>query len=179
PAFAYGLTGLRSLSQDLVDQGIELETEVLDARLVVPPGDVGARLGVPEGGRVLAVERLRSTRPPSGAPVPLLLQTSYLPEAVGARVGAEDLRRRSLYRVLEELGSPVRQASETIQAVALTAGQAGVLRREPGSPALLSCRLSRGEDGTPLVDDRALLVGDTVITAERATTGTNLAYEHR
>jgi GntR family transcriptional regulator len=176
PAFAYGLTGLRSLSQDLVEQGIELETEVLDARLAVPPGEVGARLGVAEGGRVLAVERLRSTRPSA---VPLLLQTSYLPEAIGARIDVEELRGRSLYVLLEELGRPVREASETIQAVALTAGQARVLRREPGSPALLSCRLSRGEDGTPLVDDRALLVGDTVITAERAATGTNLAYEHR
>ncbi|MFD0201981.1 MULTISPECIES: GntR family transcriptional regulator [Saccharothrix] len=172
PAFAYGLTGLRSLSQDLVEQGIELETEVLDARLVVPPADVGTRLGVAEGDRVLAVERLRRTHA-----VPLLLQTSYLPEELG--IGAEQLRRHSLYRLLEESGRPVRQASETIQAVALTADQARVLQREPGSPALLSCRLSRGEDGTPLVDDRALLVGDTVITAERAVTGTNLAYEHR
>ncbi|WP_158845894.1 GntR family transcriptional regulator [Saccharothrix deserti] len=178
PAFSYGLTGLRSLSQDLVEQGIELETEVLDAGLVVPPADVSARLGVPAGGRVLAVERLRSTRT-TGGPVPLLLQTSYLPEGIGSRIGAEPLRHQSLYRLLEDLGTPVRQASETIQAVALTAEQAGVLQRDPGSPALLSCRLSRGEDGTPLVDDRALLVGDnTVITAERAVTGTNLAYEH-
>ncbi|MFE2754510.1 GntR family transcriptional regulator [Actinosynnema sp. NPDC059335] len=177
PAFAYGLTGLRSLAQDLVEQGIELETEVLDARLVVPPGDVGARLGLAGGGRVLAVERLRSTRPPAGGSVPLLLQTSYLPEEFG--IGVDALRHESLYRLLAESGRPVRQASETIQAVALTAGQARVLGREPGSPALLSSRLSRGEDGTPLVDDRALLVGDTVITAERAVTGTNLAYGHR
>ena len=176
PAFAYGLTGLRSLSQELVEQGIELETEVLDSGLVVPPGDVNARLGVAEGVRVLAVERLRSTRTPSGEPVPLLLQTSYLPEGL---VDVEALRRRSLYRLLEESGRPVRRAGETIQAVALTAEQARVLRREPGSPALSSCRLSRGEDGTPLVDDRALLVGDTVITAERAVTGTSLAYGHR
>lgn len=177
PAFAYGLTGLRSLSQDLVEQGIELETEVVDSGLVVPPADVGARLGVPEGDRVLAVERLRSTRT-AGAPVPLLLQTSYLPAGVGSRIGVEPLRHQSLYRLLADVGTPVRQASETIQAVALTPRQAARLHREPGSPALLSCRLSRGENGEPLVDDRALLVGDTVITAERADTGTNLAYEH-
>jgi GntR family transcriptional regulator len=177
PSFSYGLTGLRSLAQDLVEQGIELETEVLDSGLVVPPADVGARLGVPEGGRVLAVERLRSTRT-TGAPVPLLLQTSYLPEEIGSRIGAEPLRHQSLYRLLADVGTPVRQASETIQAVALTARQAARLHREPGSPALLSCRLSRSETGGPLVDDRALLVGDTVITAERAVTGTNLAYEH-
>ncbi|MCC8249365.1 UTRA domain-containing protein [Saccharothrix luteola] len=108
--------------------------------------------------------------------VPLLLQTSYLPAGL---IDVETLRHQSLYRLLEEAGRPVRQASETIQAVALTAEQARVLRREPGSPALSSSRLSRGEDGTPLVDDRALLVGDTVITAERAVTGTNLAYGHR
>ncbi|MFI9011133.1 GntR family transcriptional regulator [Actinosynnema sp. NPDC053489] len=173
PAFAYGLTGLRSLAQELVEQGIKLVTEVLDARLVVPPGDVAGRLGVADGGRVLAVERLRST-PTTG---PLLLQTSYLTEAIGARIDTGELGHRSLYHLLAGLGRPVRQASETIRAVALTAAQARSLRREPGSPALLSCRLSRGEDGAPLVDDRALLVGDTaVITAERATTGTNLAY---
>ncbi|MFD1152153.1 GntR family transcriptional regulator [Saccharothrix hoggarensis] len=172
PAFAYGLTGLRSLSQDLVEQGIELRTEVLASGLVVPPADVSARLGVPAGREVLSVERLRSTD--AG---PLLLQTSYLPAAVGTRIGVESLHHQSLYLLLAETGTPVREASETIQAVALTAEQARALRCEPGSPALLSCRLSRGEDGAPLVDDRALLVGDaTVITADRAATGTNLAY---
>ncbi|TQM78416.1 GntR family transcriptional regulator [Saccharothrix saharensis] len=173
PAFAYDLTGLRSLSQDLIEQGIELETEVLDAQVVVPPEDVSARLGVGADGRALAVKRLRSTRS-----VPLLLQTSYLPEAIGARIDPDDLRRRSLYLLLQDMGQPVREASETIRAVALSAAQARALKREPGSPALLSIRLSRSEDGTPLVDDRALLVGDTVITAERAVTGTNFAYEH-
>ncbi|GAA1296552.1 GntR family transcriptional regulator [Saccharothrix xinjiangensis] len=170
PGFSYGLTGLRSLAQELVEQGIELETEVLGANLVDPPADVGARLRVPAGGRVLAVERLRGA---GGSP--LLLQTSYLsPGASG--IDAGQLRERSLYRVLEELGTPVREASETIRAVALTPGQADVLNLPPGSPALLSCRLSRGDGGVPLVDDRALLVGDAVITAERAASGTNLSY---
>jgi GntR family transcriptional regulator len=171
PAFSYGLTGLRSLSQELVEQGIALETEVLGAEPVDPPADVGARLRVPEGGRVLAVERLRSA---GGSP--LLLQTSYLAPGPGSRIDVEQLRRRSLYRLLEELGTPVREASETIRAVALTGPQADVLGLPPGSPALLSCRLSRGDGGTPLVDDRALLVGDTVISAERAASGTNLSY---
>ncbi|MFD7658950.1 GntR family transcriptional regulator [Actinosynnema sp. NPDC059797] len=170
PGFSYGLTGLRSLAQELVEQGIELETRVLGADLVDPPADVGARLRVPAGERVPAVERLRSA---GGSP--LLLQTSYLSPAVpGIDVGR--LRERSLYRVLEELGTPVREASETIRAVALTPSQADVLGLPPGSPALLSCRLSRGDGGVPLVDDRALLVGDTVITAERAASGTNLSY---
>ncbi|QFZ19464.1 GntR family transcriptional regulator [Saccharothrix syringae] len=171
PGFSYGLTGLRSLAQELVEQGIELETEVLGAEPVEPPADVRARLGVPAGGRVLAVERLRGA---GGSP--LLLQTSYLSPGVGSRVEVDQLRHRSLYRLLEELGTPVREASETIRAVALTERQAGVLGLAAGSPALLSCRLSRGDDGVPLVDDRALLVGDTVITAERATSGTNLTY---
>ncbi|MFT7840361.1 GntR family transcriptional regulator [Saccharothrix sp. BKS2] len=171
PGFSYGLTGLRSLAQELVEQGIELETEVLGADLVDPPADVGARLRVPPGGRVLAVERLRGA---GGSP--LLLQTSYLAPGVGGRVDVERLRERSLYLVLEELGTPVREASETIRAVALTPPQAEVLGLPPGSPALLSCRLSRGDGGVPLVDDRALLVGDTAITAERAASGTELSY---
>ncbi|MGM1058699.1 GntR family transcriptional regulator [Saccharothrix sp. Mg75] len=174
PAFSYGLTGLRSLSQELVEQGIELSTEVLGASVAAAPADVAGRLGLPADAPVLAVERLRST-----SAGPLVLQTSYLPEALGARVDVDALRRQSLYRLLDELGTPVRQAGETIRAVALTDAEAALLDRAPGSPALLSCRLSRGEDGAPLVDDRALLVGDdTVITAERAVTGTNLSYGH-
>ncbi len=173
-SFSYGLTGLRSLSQELVEQGIELATEVLSASVVPAPDDVAGRLGLASDALVVAVERLRST--PAG---PLVLQTSYLPQAVGERIGVDALRDHSLYRLLGESGTPVREASETIRAVVLTVGQAAVLGREPGSPALLSCRLSRGEHGVPLVDDRALLVGDdTVITAERAATGTNLSFGH-
>ena len=174
PSFSYGLTGLRSLSQELVEQGIELSTEVLAASVVPAPADVAGRLGLPADAPVLAVERLRGT-----STGPLVLQTSYLTAAVGARIDVDALGDRSLYRLLEELGTPVRRASETIRAVALTDAEAASLDRSPGSPALLSCRLSRGDDDVPLVDDRALLVGDdTVITAERAVTGTDFSYGH-
>lgn len=179
PGFAYHLTGLRSLSEELTGQGLDLRTEVLSADLVSAPEEVAARLGLAPGARVLAVDRLRSASPEPGAPVvPLLLQTSFLTERLGGLLDVAELRHHSLYRLLgERLGRPVTSAEERLQAVALTEREAALLDRPVGSPALLSRRLSRDEAGNPLVDDRAIMVGDgTVVVAERAATEVSLTY---
>lgn len=179
PGFTYRLAGLRSLSEELAEQGLELHTTVHTAELVTAPEEVAVRLGLAEGERVLAVERLRGANPEPNAPaIPLLLQTSYLPERLGALVDVDELRHHSLYRLLgERLGRPVTSAEERLRAVALTQREADLLYRPVGSPALLSRRLSRDADRRPLVDDRAILVGEgTEVIAERAATDVNLSY---
>lgn len=178
PGFAYHLAGLRSLSEELTAQGLELRTTVLATELVTAPEEVAARLGLAPGQRVLAVERLRSASPEPDAPVvPLLLQTSYLAERWSGRLEVDELREHSLYRLLGRAGRPVVSAQERLQAVALTAREAELLDRPAGSPALLSRRLSRDAAGEPLVDDRAIMVGDgTVVVADRAATDVSLTY---
>jgi len=159
--YAYDLGHLRSFADDLTAQGAEITTRLLASGTVTPPADVGARLGVP--GRVLRLRRLRLS-----GERPLIVQTSYLPAALAPAVRREDLSGRGLYTILAEHGQRIARASETITPTALGPADARDLGRSPGSPALLSHRVSFTASGDPIIDDHALLPGDSVaITANR------------
>ncbi|HUZ26126.1 MAG TPA: GntR family transcriptional regulator [Streptosporangiaceae bacterium] len=160
--YAYDLGHLRSFASDLAAQGAQISTRLLAAQTIAPPGPVGARLGGPA--EVLAVRRLQLV---GGRPV--IAQTSYLPAALARGLRTGDLAERGLYSMLGDLGLAVASADETITPTALGPADARDLSRPEGSPALLSHRVSFTSDGTPIVDDHALLAGDSVaITASRS-----------
>jgi GntR family transcriptional regulator len=71
--------------------------------------------------------------------------------------------------MLAEHGLAVARADETITPVTLSPPDARDLGRAAGSPALLSHRVSFTAAGLPVVDDHALMPGDSVaITARRS-----------
>lgn len=170
--YAYDVGHLRSFASDLAAQGAEIATRVLAAETVTPPEEVDARLGGP--GLALLLRRLRLV---GGRPI--IVQTSYLPVplpgAAGPRgqepggIDPRDLGRRGLYTVLAERGLAVARASETISPAVLGPRDARDLDRPEASPALLSHRVSFTAAGVPVVDDHAVLPGDSVtITANRS-----------
>jgi GntR family transcriptional regulator len=165
--YAYDLGHLRSFASDLAAQGAEVSTRLLAAETVTPPEPVGARLGGPA-----MVLRLRRLRLVGGRP--LVVQTSYLPAvllpaALTGAIDRGDLGHRGLYALLAEHGLAVARASETITPAALGPHDACDLGRPEASPALLSHRISFTMTGVPIVDDHALLPGDSVaITANRS-----------
>lgn len=159
--YAYDPGHLRSFADDLTAQGAEITTTLLAAGTITPSADIGARLGAP--GHVIRLRRLRL----SGGR-PLIVQTSYLPAALAPVVQHQDLSRRGLYTILAEHGQPVTHASETITPTTLSPADARDLARPPASPALLSHRISFTATGAPIIDDHALLPGDSVaVTANR------------
>ncbi|MGH3672649.1 MAG: UTRA domain-containing protein, partial [Pseudonocardiaceae bacterium] len=74
-------------------------------------------------------------------------------------------------------GVHVSRASETIRPTTLEPADAYPLDRAAGSPALLSHRISYTTDNQPVIDDHALLPGDSVsITANRSPNTLQLNY---
>jgi len=170
--YASDVGHLRSFATDLAGQGAEISTRLLAAGIVTAPQDVDARLGGP--GDVLRLRRLRLA-----GGQPLIVQTSYLPAELTRADGpgadspstldAGELAQRGLYTVLAEHGLAVTRAAETITPVLLGPADAADLGRPAGTPALLSHRVSFTAAGLPIVDDHALLPGDSVaITANRS-----------
>ena len=163
--YAYDLGHLRSFGTDLAAQGAQISTRLLAARTIVPPEQVAARLGDPA--EVLALRRVQLV---DGRPV--IAATSYLPAALVGGLRPDELGEpagRGLYTLLAELGLTVASADETITPVTLSEPDARDLGRPAGRPALLSHRLSFTADGTPVLDDHAVLAGDSVaITASRS-----------
>jgi GntR family transcriptional regulator len=159
--YSYDLGHLRSFASELGAQGAAITTRLLAAGTVTPPPDVGARLGAP--GEVMRLRRLRLS-----ADRPLIVQTSYLPAALAHILQPSDLNHRGLYTILAEHGLTIARATETITPTTLGPPDARDLARPEASPALLSHRISFAATGTPVIDDHALLPGDSVaITANR------------
>ena len=160
--YEYDLGHLRSFAADLAAQGAEISTRLLAAGTVTPPEEVGARLGGPA--QVLRLRRLRLA-----AGRPLIVQTSYLPLPLASALDPALLSDRGLYGLLAEHGLAVASATETITPITLAQPDATDLARPPGTPALLSHRLSYTAASVPVVDDHAILPGGTIaITANRS-----------
>lgn len=174
--YAYDLGHLRSFADDLAAQGAQISTRMLGGQIVTPPESVGARLGGPA-----SVLRLRRLRLVGGRP--LIVQTSYLPAPLlpgpltEILLGQDPGEPAGLYTLLAEHGLTVTQASETIAPTTLDLQDARDLDRPENSPALLSHRISFTVTGDPVIDDHALLPGDSVaITANRSAEHLEVRY---
>ena len=168
--YEYDLGHLRSFAADLADQGAEISTRLLAAQITTPPPEVGARLGGP--GQVLQLRRLRLA-----GDRPLIVQTSYLPLPQAGGLDPAELAERGLYTVLAEHGLAVTRAAETITPCLLGPPEAADLGRPGGRPALLSHRVSFTAAGLAVVDDHAVLPGDSVaITADRSAERLDVHY---
>ena len=168
--YEYDLGHLRSFAADLAAQGAEIRTRLLAAEIITPADEVSARLGDP--GQVLRLRRLRLA---GGRP--LIFQTSYLPLPLADGLDPADLAQRGLYTVLAEHGRAVTRAAETITPCVLGTLEADYLKRPAGSPALLSHRVSFTADGLAVVDDHAVLPGDSVaITVNRSADHLDVHY---
>ncbi|HEY8043272.1 MAG TPA: GntR family transcriptional regulator [Streptosporangiaceae bacterium] len=167
--YEFGLGHLRSFAADLAAQGAGIGTRLLASEVITPPAEVGARLGGP--GQVLRLLRLRLA---GGRP--LIVQTSYLPLPLASGLDPDDLAR-GLYPALAGHGLAVTRAAETISPCVLRPPEAGYLARPAGSPALLSHRVSFTAAGLAVLDDHAVLPGDSVaITANRSADRLDVHY---
>ncbi len=164
PHLAYQLGSLRSLADDLREQGYEVRTTVIDrARHRVSPR-VAAQLRVRESETGLRLERVRAF-----AGRRAIHQISWVREPHGGRLLDVDFTVTSLYAALADVGVAVARASETIRPEILDADVAPQLDEDEGAPVLVSDRITYGPDGTAVVADRATILGSMMqVTADRA-----------
>jgi GntR family transcriptional regulator len=135
-----GISELTSFSEDMRSRGIEPGQIVLELKMALPPVEVRQRLELPlDTGELLYIERLRL-----GDGVPMGLMTSYhvLPE--GLTLDRESLEAAgSIYTLLQERFHLIpTEADETLEAVLATPREAALLQIAPGSPLLLSVRIT-------------------------------------
>jgi GntR family transcriptional regulator len=93
-------------------------------------------LGLKAGARVIHLRRLRT-----GSNEPLVIASTWLPEARFRGFLKRDLRRQSVYDVMAEMRGRPTDAVQTMTAVTLDTEQAKLLSVAPGSPAFMIRRL--------------------------------------
>jgi GntR family transcriptional regulator len=145
---------LSSLSGDLSLQGVKLITTVRHVRMVKLSTALADVMGLIVGERVLRLERVRTV---GGRPA--VHQVSWIPEPYADRVRDTDFSTVPLYAALVAAGAELADASEAIRPGVLSRTQAEILGGRAGGAIFRSERLTRGPDGSVLVLDRAVLMG--------------------
>lgn len=170
PRAAYRLDSLRGFAEDLRAQGQTVSTQILGQAVRKPPAWVAAHLG--DDGRAVRLERLRLL-----AGRPAVHQLSWIR---GVDLLDVDLSGTSLYAALADLGVVVHRASETVRPGVLDPVSADLLGHPAGTPAFVSDRVTYGLDDTPLVVDRATILGTLLeIRTERALSGLSMQWSRQ
>ncbi|TLS47151.1 GntR family transcriptional regulator [Streptomyces montanus] len=146
---------LSSLYDDLADTGQSPATRVLRNEVQRASADVAATLGIPEGGDVMVLERLRLTH---GEPVAYLC--NYLPASL-LDLDTARLEATGLYRMMRAAGITLHSARQTVGARSATSEE-GELLEEPAGAALLTMRRTAYDD-----TGRAVEYGTHVYRATR------------
>jgi GntR family transcriptional regulator len=166
PRVKYQLTSLHGFADDLRAQGQTVTTEILDQAVGTPPDWAAALIG---RAPALRLERLRLV-----AGRPAVHQMSWVN---GTDLASEDLSDTSLYAALINQGHLVHRASEVVRPGLLDEPVAGLLRRPPGEPVLISERITYALDKSVLVVDRATMLGSAMeIRTERAASGLSVQW---
>ncbi|WP_432979890.1 GntR family transcriptional regulator [Dactylosporangium sp. CA-233914] len=163
PHLAYRLGSLRSLTDDLREQGHTVRTTVVAAGLTDAPMF---------GPGALRLERVREF-----AGRPSVHQVSWVPAPHGERLLGTDFATTALYAALTAIGVTVARATETITPALLPGPSRRHLAAPADAPVFISSRVTYALDGATVVADRAVILGDAMeIRAERAANGLSLTW---
>jgi GntR family transcriptional regulator len=146
---------LSSLYDDLDSAGQSPATKVLRNEILPASADVAAALGIPEGGDVTVLERLRLTH---GEPVAYLC--NYLPATL-LHLDTAGLEATGLYRMMRAAGITLHSARQSVGARTASAAE-GELLDDPEGAALLTMRRTAYDD-----TGRAVEYGTHVYRAAR------------
>ncbi len=144
PHFDHRIGPLYSSGEELLMRYYEVNTEVLELKIITPDKIVKENLELKEDEDVIYLERLRYANK-----TPVALIKCYLPHKYVPGIENIDFTDESLYRILEQhYGMQLHEAQEIIEAVIADAKSAKLLGVKVGTPLLLDQRITRLIDGT-------------------------------
>ena len=156
PKLTYHAVNLLGFSQEMIEQGRQPSSRVLEQLALTPPAQVAARLAIAPDRLVVKVARLRLSQD-----VPVLLETVYLAHDSCPGLEVEDLSRVSLYGLLEERYRlrPWR-SRQTLEATIANDHEAGLFGVPVGTPMILLEGVTYGAGDVPIEYFKALFHGD-------------------
>lgn len=146
---------LTGFYQDMVERGREIQTYVLEQKLVPANTKVATFLQIAVGVTVIKVDRLRFV---DGEP--MVLVVTYIPYAMCPDLLQQDLSNQSLYAFLESRGLVIATGQRWIEAVPANEFEAQLLQIKVGAPMVMLDSVSFIADGTPIEYYHALHRGD-------------------
>ncbi len=141
-------TRIRSMGKEFEAVPVSLDT-------VNCPATIAELLQVEAGSGVYRIRRLKVIDR-----TPMLIETTYVNEALCKGLMGKDLSR-SLFRTLnEEYGIILKRSKETLTPAFLNSANAALLEDQPGSLALVNERISYSSGPAPVLYARSIIRGD-------------------
>jgi len=132
--------------QEMEEKGFEVESKILEHKLIEPPTRVRTLLKLSEGQKIVKTSRLRSVNKEL-----IMLTTTYVRSDLCPGLEKEDLTNRSLYQLLwEKYGIKIAYGYRTLEAVAASKYEADMLKVPKGSPVVYLESISYLGDGIPI-----------------------------
>lgn len=158
PKLTYDALHLLGFTEETLRLGGRATTRVLAQGVEPAPAAVAARLDLAPGRAAVKIVRLRAVDA-----APLLLETSWLPDACCPGLADADLEHGSLYALLEgRYGHRLGEARETIEAALAGEGDAALLGIPAGAPVLLVEGVATTAGGRPIEAFTAIYRADRV-----------------
>ena len=152
-SLAQRLTGFH---QDMRERGHQPVSQVLFQDVIPAPVKVARYLDIRAEAPVVHLRRLRFVQEE-----PIVLVSSYLPNALCPGLEDVDFREQSLYTYLEQThGLIIARGRRSIEAVSADAEEARLLQVQIGAPLILLDSVSYMEDNTPIEYFHAIHRGD-------------------
>ncbi len=126
-----------NLTENVLDFGIEWDTEVVQKMVTVAPEDMSELFSMENGHQVFKVTRLRLIHDE-----PVVLETSYVSHGLCPGLPLEDLRSSSLLELItKKYGVHVSRCADSVEVTTLEEKEAELLRKKNSETALLADRI--------------------------------------
>ncbi len=156
PKITQQLMRLTGFTEDIKSREQRPGARVLSAEMWPADETTAERLRIKEGQPVFRLRRLRLADAE-----PLAIETALISFIGCEKLLEEDLEHNSLYKVLEHnFGLPPQEAEQEVEAGLAREEEASVLGIEPGSPVLLTRRVTYDERNQPLEYAKSVYRGD-------------------
>jgi GntR family transcriptional regulator len=143
-------------SQRMREAGMDPSSRLLHREIITPEPLIAHRLGIEPDSPVIVLKRLRLVNQE-----PLMIETSYLSQAMFPGLMHADLEGESLYRILQhDYGMTVYETEHTMEPTLPNAFEAHHLGVALNLPAMLVRVVAYSVDRLPLEMSKAIVRGD-------------------
>ena len=140
------MQSLSGFNEDTIARGQTIQTQVLALELLPASGEIAENLQLAAGAPVTMLKRLRFV-----AGEPIVVVTTYIPEALCPGLVDEQFTDASLYELLAtRFDLAIAEGMRTIESVNATADVANLLQVKEGAALSLLKSIGWLSDGTPL-----------------------------
>lgn len=156
PKLAHNVLHLLGFTEEMMRQGEQATSQVLEQELLLPPSHVSAALQLKAGALAVKIVRLRLTDS-----TPLLLETIFVPALLCPGLEQEDLAVKSLYALLEQqYGLHLERTRQTLEATIANEYESKLFSIAAGMPMILLEGVTYGERDRPVEYFKAVYRGD-------------------